>query len=136
MVYEDYICESCGFTSQEQRGAYKCPVCGNNMKVHRPGRYGGGLSTTAGKLLIYIIECVILLPILFVFLNVFGVIIFIVILLLTRRFLNKNVQNKAIRTPGQLPNPTKTYSCSKCGTSFKGQQPKCPNCGIILNYND
>ena len=133
MVYEDYICESCGFTSQEQRGTYNCPVCGNPMKVHE-GRYGGKLTVGEGKLLIYVIECVILLPILLVFLNIPGLIIFIIILLLTRRQLNKNVQNKAKRTHGQLPNPTKTYSCSKCGASFKGQQPKCPNCGITLNY--
>lgn len=136
MVYEDYICESCGFRSQEQRGAYKCPVCGNNMKVHRDGRNSGGLSAGAGKLLVYVLECVILLPILFVFLNIPGLIIFIVILLLTRRHMNKNVQNKAIKTTGQLPNPNKTYTCTKCGTSFKGRRPKCPNCGITLNYND
>jgi len=136
MSYEDYICETCGFTSQEKRGAYTCPKCGTQMKVHRHGRHGGGVSVGAGKLLIYILEFVILLPILFIFLNIPGLIIFIVILLLTRRHMNKNVRNKAITTSRQLPNPTKTYTCSKCGASFKGQQPKCPNCGITLNYKN
>ena len=63
---EDYICETCGFTSQEKRGSYKCPVCGNPMKVHE-GRYGGKFTAGAGKLLIYVLECVILLPILLVY---------------------------------------------------------------------
>ena len=135
MSYEDYICETCGFTSQEKRGSYKCPVCGNQMKVH-DGRYGGKFTDGEGKLMIYVLECVILLPILLVFLNIPGLIIFIVILLLTRRHMNKNIRNKAIKTTGQLPNPNKTYTCSKCGASFKGQQPKCPNCGIRLNYNN
>ena len=30
---EDYICETCGFTSQEKRGSYKCPVCGNILRL-------------------------------------------------------------------------------------------------------
>lgn len=133
---EDYICETCGFTSQEKRGSYKCPVCGNPMKVHQ-GQYGGKLTAGAGKILIYVIECIILLPILLVFLNIPGLIIFIIILLLTRRQLNKNVQNQAIRTiPGNINNPNKVYTCNACNGSFKGQQPKCPHCGITLRYNE
>ena len=136
MVYDDYICESCGFTSQEKRGSYKCPVCGNQMKVHE-GRYGGKFTDGEGKLLIYVLECVILLPILLVFLNIPGIIIFIIILLLTRRQLNKNVQNKAIKTiPGNIKNPNKNYTCTTCNGSFKGQQPICPHCGIKLRYNE
>lgn len=133
MTYEDYICETCGFTSQEKRGAYKCPHCGNPMKVHRNGRNNGGLSVGAGKLLIYVIECVVLLPILFVFFNIFGVVLFVIILLLTRRQLNKNVQNKAIKK-SQVINSNKIYTCNSCKGSFKGQQPKCPHCGITLTY--
>ena len=136
-MYEDYICEACGFTSQEKRGVYKCPVCGTQMKVHHSGgrHSGGGLTNSAGKLLIYFIECIIILPICLVFLNVFGIIVFIIILLLTRWYINKNVQNKAIRTI-PVKNPGKIYKCSSCGHSFKGQQPNCPNCGIKLNYTD
>lgn len=135
-MYEDYICETCGFTSQEKRGSYKCPVCGNQMKVHE-GRYGGKFTAGAGKLMIYVLECVILLPILLVFLNIPGLIIFIIILLLTRRQLNKNIQNQAVRTiPGNIKNPNKIYTCTTCKGSFKGQQPKCPHCGITLRYNE
>ena len=99
-MYEDYICEACGFTSQEKRGVYKCPVCGTQMKVHRSGgrHGGGGLTNTSGKLLVYFIEIIIILPLCFVFLHIPGVILFIIILLLTRRFMNKNIQNKAVRT--------------------------------------
>ena len=133
---EDYICETCGFTSQEKRGSYKCPVCGNPMKVHE-GRYGGKFTAGEGKLLIYVLECVILLPILLIFLNIPGLIIFIIILLLTRRHLNKNIQNKAVRTiPGNINNPNKVYTCNACNGSFKGQQPKCPHCGITLRYDE
>lgn len=134
MVYEDYICESCGFTSQEQRGTYTCPVCGNKMKVHQT-RYGGEFSAGTGKLLIYVLECIFLLPVLLIFLNIPGLIIFIIILLLTRKHLNKNVQNKAIKT-GPIRNPNKIYTCQTCGGNFKGQQPTCPHCGIRLTYNE
>ena len=71
-------CEACGFTSQEQRGVYKCPVCGTQMKIHREERRGG-LTNTSGKILIYFLECIIILPICLVFLNVFGIIVFIII---------------------------------------------------------
>ena len=60
-MYEDCICEACGFTSQEERGVYNCPVCGTQMKVHREERRGG-LTNSSGKLLIYFLECVIILP--------------------------------------------------------------------------
>jgi uncharacterized paraquat-inducible protein A len=137
MTYEDYICESCGFTSQEQRGVYNCPVCGTQMKVHRTEGRRGGLTNTSGKLLIYVIEAIVILPICLVFLNVFGIIVFIVILLLTRRYMNKKIQNKAIKTiPSAVKNPDKVYTCNSCGGNFKGQRPNCPHCGIKLNYNE
>lgn len=134
-MYEDYICEACGFTSQEQRGVYNCPVCGTQMKVHRNGRYGGGLSVGAGKLLVYFLECLIILPICLVFLHIPGIILFIIILFLTRRLMNKNLQNKAVRK-NSIKNPNKIYTCSSCNNNFKGQRPNCPHCGIKLNYND
>lgn len=136
MVYEDYICETCGFTSQEKRGSYKCPVCGNLMKVHE-GQYGGKLTIGAGNLLIYFIECIVVFPICFVFLNIPGIIVFIIILLLTRRFLNKRTRNNAIKIiPNNIKNPNKIYTCSSCKNNFKGQQLNCPYCGIKLTYND
>jgi len=138
-MYEDYICEACGFTSQEKRGVYNCPVCGTQMKVHKQtsSYSGGGMTNSTFKLFVYVIECIVILPICFVFLNIFGVILFVIILLLTRRFLNNRIQNKAVKTiPGTVKNPNKVYTCNSCKGSFKGQRPNCPHCGIKLNYND
>lgn len=139
MVYEDYICETCGFTSQEQRGVYKCPVCGTQMKVHHADRHGGGLPVGAGRLLIYFLLCVTVLPVCIGFLGVIGVPVFILVFILVRHFLKKRTTNQAVKTtPGvtTVKNPNKVYTCNTCGGNFKGQQPVCPHCGIRLRYNE
>lgn len=33
MVYRDYICDACGFITEEEPGVYKCPKCGNQMRA-------------------------------------------------------------------------------------------------------
>lgn len=98
MTYFDYVCDACGFTSQEKQDVYKCPNCGNQMRIGKGGRYGGDSTPTFGKILIYTLEFIFLLPLLFIFLaGVPGLIVFAIILLLTRRWLNNRFRNKAIR---------------------------------------
>lgn len=138
MVHLDYICDACGFTSQEEQGVYKCPVCGNQMRIAKGG-HSGDSNPTFARLLIYVLEFIFVLPILFVFLaGIPGIIVFIIILFLTRRWLNNRYKNKAIRTTPNMSikNPNKIYTCNSCGNNFKGQRPTCPHCGIRLTYND
>ena len=137
MVHFDYVCDACGFTSQEERGVYNCPVCGNQMRIAKGG-YSGDNSAGFSKLLIYVLECIFILPICLVFLNVFGVILFIILLLLTRRWLNNRFKDKAIKAlpNAEIRNPDKMYVCHNCGGNFNGQRPVCPHCGMKLGYED
>lgn len=41
-MYNGFICEVCGFVSEEEVGnVYYCPKCGNQMRVAKPGDYLG-----------------------------------------------------------------------------------------------
>jgi uncharacterized paraquat-inducible protein A len=108
------------------------------MRIAKSGRYGGDITPTYSKILVYALEFIFLLPILFGIAGIVGVVIFVVILLLTRRWLNNRYKDKSIRTTPNMGirNPNKIYTCNSCGNSFKGQRPNCPHCGIRLNYND
>lgn len=128
----DYICDACGFTSTEKnRAVYKCPVCGNQM---RAANYQIDNSPSVGRLLIYGLLLVIVLPICLAFLGIIGIPVFIVIFFVVRHVIKNNTSNKAIRSTPTVSNMNKVYTCSSCKKSFKGQQPKCPHCGITLNY--
>ncbi|WP_407453114.1 hypothetical protein [Methanobrevibacter sp.] len=132
----DYICDACGFISTEKRGVYKCPVCGNQMRV---ASYQVDSTAGVGRLLIYFLLCVIVLPICIAFLGVIGIPVFIVIFILARHYLKNKTSNNAIRTTPvttTVKNPNKIYTCQTCGGNFKGQQPNCPHCGIRLTYNE
>lgn len=136
-MYRDYICDACGFNSEEQEGVYKCPKCGNQMRVAKTGRYGGDSTQSFGRWLIYALEFVILLPLCFVFLaGIPGIIVFIIIFLIIRKLLLTVSRNQAIKISPNVKNPNKIYKCSNCNQSFYGQQPICPKCGTTLKYND
>lgn len=138
MTSWDYICDACGFTSTEEQGTYKCPVCGNQMRIAKRR-----VDSTAGlgRWLIYFLILIIVLPICVVFLGVIGIPVFIVIFILVRHFLKDKTSNKAIKTTSikttaVVKNPNKLYTCHTCGGNFKGQQPTCPHCGIKLIYEE
>lgn len=135
MVNRDYICDACGFTSTEKQGVYKCPVCGNQMRI---ASYQVDSTAGTGRLLIYFLMLVIILPICIAFLGVIGIPVFIVIFILARHFFKKRTSNQAIKTTrvATVKNPNKLYTCQTCGGNFKGQQPTCPHCGIKLTYNE
>lgn len=135
MTNRDYICDACGFTSTEKQGVYKCPVCGNQMRI---ASYQVDSTAGVGRWIIYALMLVTVLPICMGFLGIIGIPIFIVIFLLVRHFLKKRTSNQAIKTTQftSIKNPNKTYTCSSCNNNFKGQRPNCPHCGIKLNYND
>ena len=84
MVSRDYICDACGFASTEEQGVYKCPVCGNQMRI---ASYQVDSTAGTGRLFIYGLIIVIVLPICIAFLGVIGIPVFIVIFILARHFL-------------------------------------------------
>lgn len=138
MVYRDYICDACGFTTEEEPGVYKCPKCGTQMRAAKNTRYGDN-TASYGRWVIYILEIIFLLPLCFVFLGgIPGIIVFIIIFFVVRRILTKGTRNNAIKTipAGSVKNPNQTYKCNTCGHSFKGQQHKCPKCGVTLRYEN
>lgn len=97
MSYRDYICDACGFTTEEKQGVYMCPKCGNQMRAAKYGRYGD-TTQSFGRWLIYILEFIFLLPLCFVFLGgIPGIIVFIIIFILIRLVLTKGSRNNAIR---------------------------------------
>jgi len=137
MSYRTYICDDCGFSSEEQSGVYLCPKCNNKMRIATTrGTFGGGDNTvTDGKLLLYILLVVIGLPILFGLLNVFGVILFVVIFYLFRKMFNSSIRDNAIPVTENvevLPNsslPVGSVYCTNCGVEVSNEAKFCPNCG-------
>ena len=81
MSYRTYICDDCGFSSEEEPGVYICPQCHNKMRIAKPsGTFGGGDSTrTDGKILLYILFFIFVGSILVGLLNIIGVVLFIIL---------------------------------------------------------
>ena len=60
-MYDGFICDACGFTSEEEVGQiYYCPKCGNQMRrAKTSGLYGGGdADPTSGRILFDILYIV------------------------------------------------------------------------------
>lgn len=134
MVHYDYICDACGFTSEEEQGVYKCPKCGNQMRIAKTGYGGGDTTSSLGRHLACIIVFFLSLFLGIVFLGpFFGVVLSLIITILFWSLTRNTTKNKAISTTG-VKNPNVLYTCQTCGGQFKGQLPKCPHCGINLRY--
>lgn len=139
MVHYDYICDACGFTSEEERGVYKCPKCGNQMRAAQVGgRYGGDSSSTVGRWLLCLITFFVSLFLFGLILGPFGFIGAIIATLIIWRITKKASSDNAIRvnTNANVRNPNKLYTCKSCGSNFYGMQPRCPHCGIKLKYTE
>lgn len=96
MAYRDYICDDCGYSSEEKPGVYYCPRCGNKMRAAHASYYGGDTTAGYAKWLIYVIVFVIVYPICFAtFGLIIGTILFIIIFLLIRYYLNQKIRNNA-----------------------------------------
>lgn len=134
MVHFDYVCDACGFTSEEERGVYKCPKCGNQMRAAQTGIYSGDSSSTVGRWLLTIICFFLSLFLGVVILGPFGIIAAFIVAFLVWRVTKKASQDNAIKT-SSVKNPDRVYSCNACGGQFKGQLPRCPHCGTKLKYN-
>lgn len=134
MVHFDYICDACGFKSEEERGVYTCPKCGNPMRAAQTGVYGGDSPSTVGRWLLTIICFFLSLFLGVVILGPFGIIAAFIVAFLVWRVTKKASQDNAIKT-SSVKNPDRVYSCNACGGQFKGQLPKCPHCGTKLKYN-
>ncbi len=134
-MHFDYVCDACGFTSEEERGVYKCPKCGNQMRAAQHGVYSGDSSSTVGRWLLTIICCFVSLFVFVLILGpLFGIIAALIVTFLVWRFTKKASQGNAIKTSA-IKNPNQVYSCNSCRGTFKGQLPKCPHCGITLKYD-
>ena len=134
MVHYDYICDACGFTSEEEQGVYNCPKCGNQMRIAKTGYGGGDTSASLGRYLVCLIAFFVSLFLGVLFLGpFFGIIAAFIVTILFWRWARKGTQNKAVRSAG-VRNPNKLYTCGNCGGQFKGQLPRCPHCGFDLTY--
>lgn len=137
MSYRTYICDDCGFSSEEQSGVYLCPKCNHKMRIATTkGNFGGGDNTvTDGKILMYIILFIIGFPILFGLLNVFGAILFVVIFYLVRKMFNSSIRNNAIpvtdnvELQSNVSLPVGSVYCTNCGVEVSNDAKFCPNCG-------
>ena len=142
MAYRTYICDDCGFSSEEEAGVYLCPKCNNKMRIAKAnGTFGGGDSTCSdGKYLMYILFFIFVGSILIGFLNIIGVILFIILFLLFRKVLNDSMRDKAIKidsnsvdieNTSQITNnaPNTSLCCTNCGQKLQNDAKFCPNCG-------
>jgi len=128
-MYRTYICDDCGYSTEEIEGAYLCPKCHNKMRIAKfSGAYGGGdITRSNGKWLWYAIITVFGLPLLVIFLNVFGVIIYIVLMYLVRKDMNNKVRDNAIPV-NDVPEVEHVHYCRDCGYKLNDEK-FCPNCG-------
>ena len=98
MSYRDYVCDDCGFSSEEEPGVYYCPRCGAKMRVARASYYGGDASAGFGKWLVYIVFVIVVYPLCFAsFGFLVGSVVFVVVFLLLRFWLNGRVRDRAER---------------------------------------
>lgn len=126
-MYRTYICDDCGYSTEEIEGAYLCPKCHNKMRIAKfSGAYGGGdITRSNGKWMWYAIITVFGLPLLVIFLNVFGVIIYIVLMYLVRKDMNQKVRDNAIPI-------SEVQYCRNCGHPVRSDQHFCSECGMKL----
>lgn len=143
MPYRSYICDDCGFSSEEEPGVYICPKCNNKMRIAQAkGTFGGGDNTrTDGKFLLYILFFIFVGAICVGLLNIFGVILFIILFYFFRKALNNSMRNKAIKVDTNKNNVIKTNTqityndsnkvlyCGNCGQKLQENQKFCSNCG-------
>ena len=132
-MYRTYICDDCGYSSEEIEGVYLCPKCHNKMRIAKfGGTYGGGdITRSNGKWLWYAIITVFGLPLLVIFLNVFGVIIYIVLMYLVRKDMNNKVRDNAIPV-NDVPELDHVHYCGNCGCQVRSDQHYCSECGMKL----
>jgi ssDNA-binding Zn-finger/Zn-ribbon topoisomerase 1 len=94
--YEDQYCPSCGLLTKEKMGhLYKCPKCGGQMRKAKTGMYNDE-THAAGKGLIYFAVFVVLFAIGTATTIFLGLPLGIIGVYLVRRFMNKNIKDKAI----------------------------------------
>lgn len=136
MSYRSYICDDCGFSSEEEPGVYICPQCHNKMRIAKPsGTFGGGDSTRSdGKILLYILFFIFVGSILVGLLNIIGVVLFIILFYFFRKALNNSIRNKAIPANQQevIAEPellSHGKFCRNCGQELGSDVKFCPNCG-------
>ena len=141
MVYRSYICDDCGFSSEEKEGVYICPKCNNKMRIAKPrGTFGGGDNTRSdGKFLLYILFFIFVGSILIGLLNIIGVILFIILFYFFRKVLNSSIRDNAIPVTQQgnvvLEEPkllNQKMFCPQCGQEITIDSKFCPNCGKKL----
>ena len=129
MEYKDYICRTCGFSSLEKPGAYKCPKCGSIMEVANHSMYNDDKTTHSRNSTTTILAFVFGLPFCLLFCIILlrsiwgaipGVIIFIILLML----LPSDTKDKAIPVSGS------SGYCWNCGVELKdGDDSFCGKCG-------
>lgn len=148
MVYRDYICDDCGFSSEEKSGVYLCPKCGNKMRIAKQqGAYGGGDNTVGhAKLVVLFIIAIFgygfCLCIDWV-LGLIGIVIVTIILIVLWKSFNASFRDKAIpvdsaesqiQTQTAVPKENKDVAnyCINCGTQLRRDAKFCPNCGTKI----
>ena len=109
MMHFDYICDTCGFTSQEERWVYKCPYVETKWDQQEQDVDN---TSSVGR---YLITIIVFFIALFVCTLILGPLLeFIATLIIT--FLvyclaKGQTQNKFICDDPSFTNPNKTYAC-------------------------
>ena len=133
MVRYEYVCNACGFTSEEKKGVYLCPKCGNKMRPTNTGKYGGDFLSIIGRWILIIIAFFVFLFVGVLVLGVLGIFIAFIVACLVWWVTRRTSQDMAIKING-IKYPDRVYFCKGCGGKFKGQLSKCPHCGVRLKY--
>lgn len=101
MKYNDYICETCGFNSLEQPGAYRCPVCGDKMTVANHFLYNNTRTTHDDNAILTILMFLFGLPFcimicIAILRSIWGVVPGIVLFVILLMFIPEDTKNKCI----------------------------------------
>ena len=109
MMHFDYICDTCGFTSQEERRVYKRPYLKTKWDQQEQDMDN---TSSVGRYLITII--VFFIALFFCILILGPLLEFIATLIITflvYRLAKGQTQDKSICDGPSFPNPNKTYGC-------------------------
>ena len=97
MVHYEYVCDACGFASEEEQGVYKCPKCGNQMRAAKRGAYSGDSSPVMGRWIITLICFFVFMVFGIVLLGPLGIVIAFVLTFFVWRFFRKASRDNAKR---------------------------------------
>lgn len=135
MKYRDYLCKTCGFSSMEKEGAYKCPKCGSIMEVANHSMYNNDKTQHDRNNTWFVLAFVIGLPFLALLCIILlrslwgivpGIILFVVLLM----FIPSDTKDKAI------PLNESVGYCWNCGVELNSSDSFCAKCGAKIKKEE